>query len=85
MGESRDQKSFWATLPGILTAIAAVIVAISGLIGGLVLTALVRYHWRLLHTLVWQEEGKGLPPLRTQGSPLRFDPSSAVAPEWTRP
>jgi hypothetical protein len=33
--QRRDQKSFWTTLPGILTETAAVIVAITGLIGGL--------------------------------------------------
>jgi hypothetical protein len=36
MAENRKTKSFWTTLPGILTGLAAVIVAISGLIGGLV-------------------------------------------------
>jgi hypothetical protein len=41
MSESGDQKSFWATLPGILTAIAAVIGAIGGLIGGLAAAGLI--------------------------------------------
>ena len=35
MSENRDQRSFWVTLPGILSAIAAVIVAVGGLVGGL--------------------------------------------------
>lgn len=33
--KSRDDKTFWTTLPGLLTAIAAIITAISGLLVGL--------------------------------------------------
>jgi hypothetical protein len=36
MEENGGHKSFWTTLPGILTGLAAIIVAITGLIGGLV-------------------------------------------------
>jgi hypothetical protein len=36
MEENGGHKSFWTTLPGILTGLAGVIVAITGLIGGLV-------------------------------------------------
>jgi hypothetical protein len=36
MGESRDQKSFWTTLPGIITAITGLVVAIGGILGVLV-------------------------------------------------
>jgi hypothetical protein len=35
MRDERDQHSFWTTLPGILTGVAAVITAVDGLIGGL--------------------------------------------------
>lgn len=35
MADAGNSKSFWTTLPGILTGIAGVIIAISGLIGGL--------------------------------------------------
>ena len=37
MEENKSRKSFWTTLPGILTAIAAIITAVGGLIGTLYL------------------------------------------------
>jgi tetratricopeptide (TPR) repeat protein len=41
MGESRNQKSFWVTLPGLLTEIIALTAAIIGLIGGLAAAGLI--------------------------------------------
>jgi hypothetical protein len=35
VADAGDRKSFWTTLPGILTGIAAVIIAITGLVGAL--------------------------------------------------
>jgi hypothetical protein len=41
MSENRNQDSFWTTLPGILTGVAAVITAVGGLIGGLYAAGLI--------------------------------------------
>jgi tetratricopeptide (TPR) repeat protein len=41
MGESRDQESFCTTLPGILTRISGVLIAITGLIGVLVTAGII--------------------------------------------
>jgi tetratricopeptide (TPR) repeat protein len=69
MGDSRDQKSFWVTLPGILTATAAVIGAITGLIGGLAAAGLIGSS---------QPVPASAPPMTTTNPTLAFESPTAT-------